>query len=418
MQIIAQQKWHPRHWLMPLGMMGTSIMLVFILNVFIPHKGYFLPSITQYQTHIASLDGASQLGLMLAWYGFWLLFILGSLLIPYFIYKSVQFLKAGAHQLSDQDPMETAGWFGIPLSLAMYGNVSAFATIMFFELNGKQDDVLWPFWLAYNTAIALMAFAQFIWYHQNKKALAKSKHPAANNHSMVVPFALGFMGLNLAGPGALGSHNEVVTLSLILSMSFIGLSVAVFFSKFSTFKRDAAALWLKPSDNESAQVNKNWGQILNFGTAITTFNVWMITSVRNYLNYSHNFAGFELATKNMITWGGGITVTLAFLVIITLARRGFFAHLFQAQRPLIFSLGLVCMLVSSFVLTALFGMTALKLGIIEAYSLELYALLTLEAVLLSLNLFVVSALVYRMVLRGNIQCWQTHEIRQLTQSQV
>jgi len=415
MDAIKHQKWHPRHWLMPLGMMGTSIMLVFILKSFIPHSGHFLPAWSQYQHHLTQLDAMAQLGLMLAWYGFWLLFALGSLLIPYFLYKSIQFLKAGGHQLSDPDPMETAGWFGVSLSLAMYGNVSAFATLMFFELSARADDVIWPFWLAYNTVIALMALSQYLWYRQTKKQRQAQGHPNATQSSMVVPFALGFMGLNLAGPGALGAHTQVVSLSLVLSLSFMVLSMGVFASKWATFKRDAKALWTQPSpgaDPTLAQ-SKNWGQILNFGTALTTFNVWLITSVRNYLNVGHHFAEFDLATKNMITWGGAVTVTLALVVLFTLLRRGFFHHLFQAQRPLIFSLGLICMLVSSYVVTALFTGTALKTGLLMVDSTAFIGLMALEVTLLSLNLLLVSALIYRMVIKGNIQCWQADEVNQI-----
>lgn len=418
---IALQKWHPRHWLMPLGMMGTSIMLVFILNIFIPHKGYFLPTVTQFQQHLATQDGLIAAGLTLAWYGFWLLFISGSLLIPFFLYKSIQFLKASAHRLADNDPMETAGWFGVSLSLAMYGNVSGFAAIMFFELSAKADDILWPFWLAYNSAIALMALAQYVWYRQIKARLKREGHAAAENASMVVPFALGFMGLNLAGPGAMGSHNEVVTLSLALSLGFMALSMAVLLSKFNVFKRDAKALFapapLSPGQSHNAHITRNWAQVLNFGTAVTTFNVWLITSVRNYLNYGHHFGEFELATKNMVTWGGALTVTLALLVLWVLWRRGFFGHLFRAERPLIFSLGLICMLVSSFVITALFTMTAVKTGLVAYHSPQLYALIGIESLLLAINLFTVSALVYRMVLKGNIQCWQADEIDQLIKRQ-
>lgn len=413
MKTLAQQKWHPRHWLMPLGLMGTSIMLVFVLNVFIPHKGHFLPSVTQFETHLTATQGAVYLGLTLAWYGFWLLFLFGSVLIPYFLYKSVQFLKAGAHQLSDQDPMETAGWFGVPLSLAMYGNVSAFATIMFFDLNAQADNLIWPFWLAYNTAIAFMALGQYFWYRQTKAKLKAAGHPFAEQSSMVVPFALGFMGLNLAGPGALGAHTEVVTTALILSVAFMLLSMGVFVSKLAVFKRDAAALFSAPQDASATSQAKHWGQVMNFGTAITTFNVWLITSVRNYLNIGHNFAEFELATKNMMTWGAAITVTLALLVVFTLWRRGFFGHLFQAQRPLIFSLGLVCMLVSSYVITALFTMTALKTGLLSGSGWPLYTLIGIETLLLTTTLFTVAALVYRMVFRGNIQCWQADEISQI-----
>lgn len=417
---ITLQKWHPRHWLLPLGMMGTSIMLVFVLNVFIPHKGHFLPSLSQFSAHLAAVDSLSFVGLTLAWYGFWALFILGSLMIPYFLYKSIQFLKASAHRLSDSNPMETAGWFGVSLSLAMYGNVSAFATIMFFEMNAKADDLIWPFWLAYNTVIALMALAQYVWYRNLKKRLKSQEHAAAEQASMVIPFALGFMGLNLAGPGALGSHDEVVGLSLALSLGFMSLSIIVFLSKFAVFKRDAKALFtpLQKSQISEAERSSNWAQIINFGTAITAFNVWLITSVRNYLNYGHHFSEFDFATKNMITWGAGVTVTLALIVLFTLWRRGFFGHLFQAQRPLIFSLGLICMLVSSYVITALFTMTALKIGLLSYDSATLYAIIGVEILLLTLNLLTVSALLYRMVLKGNIQCWQTDEVDRLVQGKI
>ncbi|WP_028485706.1 TsoY family (seleno)protein [Thiomicrorhabdus chilensis] len=414
---ITLQKWHPRHWLLPLGMMGTSIMLVFILNAFIPHKGHFLPSLTQFSTHLASVDGFVFWGLALAWYGFWTLFFLGSLMVPYFLYKSIQFLKASAHRLSDSNPMETAGWFGVSLSLAMYGNVSAFATIMFFELSAKADDLIWPFWLAYNTAIALMALVQYIWYRNLKTRLKRQGHVAAEQASMVVPFALAFMGLNLAGPGALGSHDDVVGLSLTLSLGFMALSMIVFLSKLSVFKRDAKALFtpLQNSKMSETERSDNWAQIINFGTAVTAFNVWLITSVRNYLNYGHHFSAFDFATKNMITWGAGLTVTLALIVLFTLWRRGFFGHLFQAQRPLIFSLGLICMLVSSYVITALFTLTALKIGLLSYDSVALYAIIGVETLLLTLNLFTVAALVYRMVLKGNIQCWHTDEVDRIVQ---
>lgn len=81
MSDLARQKWHPRHWLMPLGglMGGTSIMLIFILKVFIPHKGHFAPpSVEQFNAQLASLDGLAFLGIWLSWYGFWLLFIVAA----------------------------------------------------------------------------------------------------------------------------------------------------------------------------------------------------------------------------------------------------------------------------------------------------------------------------------------------------
>lgn len=152
------------------------------------------------------------------------------------------------------------------------------------------------------------------------------------------------------------------------------------------------------------------GQNPKFGTAVTTLNVLMIVSVRNYLNYGHHFADFNLATKNMVTWGAGGTVALALFVLFALWRNGFFRHLFQEQRPLIFSLGMVCMLVSSYVVTALFTTTALQTGLLSKSSLMLYGIIGVEALLLIVNLFVVAALVYRMVVRGNIQSWKAEEV--------
>ncbi len=159
---------------------------------------------------------------------------------------------------------------------------------------------------------------------------------------------------------------------------------------------------------------KNWARVMNFGTAVTTLNVWMIAMVRNYLNYGKHFGEFDLATKNMIAWGGASgTVALALLVLFSLWRNGFFRHLFQEQRPLIFSLGLVCMMVSSYVITALFTTTALATGLLSFNSLALYGIVGIEGLLLMVNLFVVAALTYRMAIRGNIQTWQASEIRQL-----
>ncbi|MGM0952691.1 MAG: TsoY family (seleno)protein [Pseudomonadota bacterium] len=412
MKSLAQQKWNPRHWLMPLGLMGTSIMLVFILKIFIPHKGHFLPSMDQYSAHLLASEGLVQLGLSLTWYGFWLLFILGSLLIPYFILRSVQFLRAGGHNLSDRDPMETAGWFGIPLSLGMYGNVSSFAVIIFFGLNNQADDIIWPFWLAYDLTVAALALTLFVWYLKARARQNQASPDSAEQASMVVPFTLGFMALNIAGPGALSGHTAVTATSLVVSLVFVTLSAGVFLGYFRVFRRDFVALlpW-RTNLNDRTSQEKSWAQIMNFGTAITTFNVWMIAMVRNYLNYGHHFAEFNLAIKNMITWGAAGTVTLALLVLLALWRNGFFRHLFQEQRPLIFSLGLVCMLVSSYVVTALFTTTALKTGLLS--SPILYGIVAVEALLLFVNLFVVAALVYRMVIRGNIQNWQAEEIRHL-----
>ncbi|WP_321325659.1 TsoY family (seleno)protein [Thiomicrorhabdus sp.] len=406
------QKWHPRHWLLPLGIMGTSIMLVFILNIFVPHKGYFLPSITQVDSFIEQSNFFAALAINLTWWLFWALLAIATILIPYFLYKSIQFLKSGAHQISDKNAMETAGWFGVSLTLAMFGNVTSFATVMFFELNAKADDFIWPFWLAYNTAIALMALFQYIWYRQ-----AKQQADQPEQSSMVVPFALGFMGLNLAGPGAMGSHDVVVSISIFLSIGFMLLSMYAWLTKLATFKKDSKALFAYKNDNTDATKTKNWSQLMNFGTAVTTFNVWLITSVRNYLNYGHHFSEFELATKNMITWGAAITVPIALLVLFLLWKRGFFAHLFKAQQPLVFSLGLICMLVSSYVITALYTMTALKLGLIAKGSGIIYLLIGVETILLSVTVFSVIALIYRMIIKQNVQCWKNEEVQQhLTRS--
>ncbi|WP_417517276.1 TsoY family (seleno)protein [Marinobacter sp.] len=411
---LAQRKWHPRHWLLPLGLMGTSIMLVFVLNIFVPHKGHFLPSVDQYNAHLLASEGLVHLGLLLTWYSFWFLFIFGSLLIPYFILRSVQFLRAGGHNLSDQDPMETAGWFGIPLSLGMYGNVSSFAAVIFFGLNNQADDIIWPFWLAYDLAVAALALTLFVWYLKARARLKEASGSSANQASMVVPFSLGFMALNIAGPGALGEHTALTATSLVVSLVFVVLSAGVFLSYFRVFRGDFMALLSsRASLNDRTSQEKIWAQVMNFGTAITTFNVLMIAMVRNYLNYGHHFAEFDLATKNLITWGAAGTVTMALLVLLALWRNGFFRHLFQEQRPLIFSLGLVCMLVSSYVITALFTTTALKTGLLSSQSPLLYGIVGVEALLLLVNLFVVAALVYRMIIRGNIQSWQADEISHL-----
>jgi len=394
--------------------MGTSIMLIFVLKVFVPHKGHFAPSVDQFNAQLASLDGLAYIGMWLAWYGFWLLFVVGTLLIPYFLLRSVQFLKAGGHHLSDRDPMETAGWFGIPLSLGMYGNVSSFAVIILFGLDAKADDIIWPFWLAYDLVVGALAVFLFVWYRKAQAGHRQSHPESAGQASMVVPFSLGFMALNIAGPGALGSHTGVTVTSLVVSLAFVALSVGVFLSYFRVFARDVGALFSKRAAlGDRVCQEKNWAQILNVGTAVTTFNVWMIAMVRNYLNYGHHFAEFDLATKNMIAWGASGTVALAMLVLFALWRNGFFRHLFQEQRPLIFSLGLVCMLVSSYVITALFTTTALKLGLLSLQSPILYGLVGVEALLLVVNLFVVAALTYRMAIRGNIQPWQAEEVGQL-----
>ncbi len=401
------QKWHPRHWLLPLGIMGTGIMLVFILNIFVPDKGHFLPSVSQIDAFIYQSGTLAALGINITWWLFWFLLALATLLIPYFLYKSVQFLKAGAHQISDKNSMETAGWFGVSLTLAMFGNVTSFATIMFFELNKSADDIIWPFWLTYNGIIAFMALFQYLWYLKAKKSTDQPEQS-----SMVVPFALGFMGLNLAGPGAMGSYDAVVTPSIILSLGFMLLSIGVWLSKWQTFKQDLKAVFAKTDGfvNESDQAT-NWSQLMNFGTAVTTFNVWLITSVRNYLNYGQHFSEFELATKNMITWGAAFTVPIAITVLFLLWRRGFFAHIFNAERPMVFSLGLICMLVSSYVITALFTMTAIKLGIVAKTGMVLYLLIGIETLLLSVTLLSVIALIYRMIIKGNIQCWRNEEVQ-------
>lgn len=411
MQDLAQQKWRPRHWLMPLGLMGTSIMLVFVLKIFVPHEGHFLPSVEQFNAHMATVGGLAYPGLMAAWSAFWALFILGSLLIPYFLLRSVQFLRAGGHFLSDRDVMETAGWFGIPLSLGMYGNVSSFAAIMFFGFDTQADNVLWPFWLAYNLAVAALALGLFFWHLTTE---GQQTNNASQKASMVVPFSLGFMALNIAGPGALGQHTAVTVTALAMSLAFSMLSLAVFLSYFRVLRKDFGALLRSlVSQQDSASKEKNWAQILNFGTAVTTLNVLMIASVRNYLNYGHHFAEFSLATKNMVTWGAAGTVTLALLVLFALWRNGFFQHLFRDQRPAIFSLGVVCMMVSSYVLTALFTTTALKTGLLSSESPLLYGIIGIAALLLITNMLVVSALIYRMVIRGNIQAWHPEEVNRL-----
>ncbi|MBW3197121.1 TsoY family (seleno)protein [Marinobacter nauticus] len=414
MSDLAKQKWHPRHWLMPLGLMGTSIMLIFILKVFIPHKRHFAPSVEQFNAQLASLDGLAFLGIWLSWYGFWLLFIVGSLLIPYFILRSVQYLRAGGHQLSDSDPMEAAGWFGLPLSLGMYGNVSLFATIIIFGLDTKADNLLLPFWLAYDLVVAALALILLSWYAKARAQLKRAYPEREEQASMVVPFSLGFMALNIAGPGALGEHVAVTATSLAASMAFLVLSAWVFFSYFRVFRQDMGALFsLREAVSDREAQEKSWARVMNFGTAVTTLNVWMIAMVRNYLNYGKHFGEFDLATKNMIAWGASGTVVLALLVLFALWRNGFFRHLFQEQRPLIFSLGLVCMMVSSYVITALFTTTALATGLLSSDSLALYGIVGIEGLLLMINLFVVAALTYRMAIRGNIQTWQANEIRQL-----
>lgn len=411
MQDLTQQKWRPRHWLMPLGLMGTSIMLVFVLKIFVPHKGHFLPSVEQFNAHMATVEGLAYPSLLTAWFCFWLLFILGSLLIPYFLLRSVQFLRAGGHFLSDRDVMETAGWFGIPLSLGMYGNVSSFATIMFFGLDTQADNILWPFWLTYNLAVAALALVLFFWHLTTE---SQQTNKASKEASMVVPFSLGFMALNIAGPGALGQHTAVTVTALAMSLAFSMLSLAVFLSYFRVFRRDFGVLLRSFSGQQNpTPKEKRWAQLMNFGTAVTTLNVLMIASVRNYLNYGHHFADFSLATKNMVTWGAAGTVTLALLILFALWRTGFFHHLFKEQRPAISSLGMVCMLVSSYVLTALFATTALKTGLLSSNSPLLYGIIGIEALLLITNMLVVAALIYRMVIRGNIQNWQPEEVNRL-----
>ena len=411
MQDLAQQKWRPRHWLMPLGLMGTSIMLVFVLKIFVPHKGHFLPSLEQFNAHMAASEGLVYAGLMATWFGFWLLLILGSLLIPYFLLRSVQFLRAGGHFLSDRDVMETAGWFGIPLSLGMYGNVSSFATIMFFGLDSQADNIIWPFWLAYNLAVGALALGLFFW-HLTSESL--QSHQNSSEASMVIPFSLGFMALNIAGPGALGQNTAVTVIALSISLAFSLLSLAVFLSYARVLGRDFGVLLNACfRKQDPACKEKRWAQIMNFGTAVTTVNVLMIASVRNYLNYGHHFSEFSLATKNMVTWGAAGTVTMALLVLFALWRNGFFRHLFREKQPLVFSLGMVCMLVSSYVITALFTTTALKTGLLDGGSPLVYGIVGVEALLLITNLLVVTALIYRMVIRGNIQGWHPEDVNRL-----
>ncbi|WP_178861333.1 TsoY family (seleno)protein [Thiomicrorhabdus cannonii] len=405
------QKWYPRHWLMPLGVMGMSIMMVFVLNVFVPHKGAFLPAMDQVWQQVAAGAGLMPVVIAGAAVLFWVLYLVGTLLLVWFIYKSVQFLRAGAHQMSDRNVMETAGWFGMPLSLAMFGNVSGFAVIMLLGLDSAADDILWPFWLVYDVAIALMALFQLAWYRALRKQADNPEH-----YSMVVPFAIGFMGLNLAGPGALSAEVTVSAVSMLASMLFIALSVALVWEKRAAIGSGLKALaWAIKGGQvrlaERQEQVRQWGHMMNLATAVTTFNVWQITTIRNYLNYSEQMGNFDLALKNSLTWGLVLTWPLLLLVLWAFWRSGFMAHLFDRSRKLIFTLGLICMLVSTYVLTALFTMTAAKLGWFAKYDLTWNTLWGLEAMLVGLTLATVSILVFRMLLKGNMRCWQMHEVQ-------
>lgn len=403
MQSIHLQKWHPRHWLLPLTMLGLSIMTVFILKTYVPHKGHMLPSADQFYAHYHQVDGLTGVLLLMDWYLFWALFIAAAFLLPFFMLKSIEFLRAGAHRLTDRNVMETAGWFGVPLSLAMFGNVSGFASVMLFGLDTHQDDILWPFFMVYNLVIAMMALFQFVWYRQ-------IRHQADNatQHSMVVPFAIGFMGLNLAGPGAFTGDATLATVSMSASLLFLGISVFSFLQKIPALADGFKHLFARPEDTASQQ--RIWGHQVNLATAITAVNVWQITLVRNYLNYGHNFSDFSIAFKNSLTWGIGLVLPLVVLVVIGFIRSGFLRHLFTASRNYLFSLGQICMLVSSYVLTALFTGTAVKAGLIAKYGTVWNLAWTLEALLGLLTLAAVGMLFYRMVLRGNVQSWQAHEV--------
>jgi len=402
---IHLQKWHPRHWLLPLTILGLSIMTVFILKTFIPHPGNMLPT---YQQVVSYTSNQGLLGtlLYLDWVLFWTLLSTATLLIPLFLFKSLQFLRNGAHRVSDKNVMETAGWFGIPLSLAMFANVTAFASVMFFELNTKQDDILWPFWMAMNLVIALMALGQYIWYRQVRKT-AENKE----QFSMIVPFAIGFMGLNLAGPGAFTENNLIATISISASLFFVALSIFSFISKLSAVKDGFKNLWVKPKTDKEQQVV--WGHQINLATAITAVNVWQISIIRNYLNYGHNFGDFSIAFKNSLTWGLIVILPLVFIVLIALLRSGFFSHLFTASKNYLFSLGQICMLVSSYVLLALFSGTAVKAGLIVKYGLVWNISWSIGFALATLTLIAVALLLYRMVVLNNIQSWKEHEVTQL-----
>ncbi|GAB6070395.1 hypothetical protein JCM30760_14920 [Thiomicrorhabdus hydrogeniphila] len=398
-------KWHPRHWLLPLTMLGLSIMTVFILKTFIPHPGYMLPTYQQVISYTSEQGFIGTL-LLLDWGLFWTLLVTAALLIPLFLFKSIQFLRIGAHRVSDKNVMETAGWFGIPLSLAMFANVSAFASVMFFELNTKQDDILWPFWMAMNLLIALMALGQYIWYRQVRKT-AENKE----QFSMVVPFALGFMGLNLAGPGAFTANSVVATISISASLFFIALSMFAFLTKIPAIKEGFKQLWVKPKTETEQQVT--WGHQVNLATGITAVNVWQIAIIRNYLNYGHNFGDFSFAFKNSLTWGLIVILPLVFIVILSFMRSGFFNHLLTASKNYLFSLGQICMFVSSYVLLTLFSGTAVKAGLIVKYGLVWNLSWTLGFVLATLTLLSVGLLLYRMVILNNIKSWQEHEVAQL-----
>ncbi len=408
MSSLHLQKWHPRHWLLPLTLGGLAIMTMFILKTYVPHPGAMLPDYAQLYSY-AQTQGFIGYLLLMDWTLFWSLFIATSLLIPLFLFKSVQFLRAGAHRLSDKNVMETAGWFGLPLSLAMYMNVGAFGAVMFFGLNTKQDDILWPFWLGLDLVIALMAFGQYVWYRQIRRSADNPEQ-----YSMVVPFAIGFMGLNLAGPGAFTENATVATLSMGASLTFLALSVYSFFSKLPALKHAFQHLWMRPQDEQTR--TRVWGHQINLATAITAVNVWQIILLRNYLNYGHNFGEFSIAFKNSLTWGMGIILPLVAITLLALWRSGFFNHLLTASKNYLFSLGQICMLVSSYVMTAMFTGTAAKAGIIAKYGLVWNVAWVLELFLATLTLLGVGLLLYRMVLRNNIQSWQTEEVSRVLKS--
>jgi hypothetical protein len=74
------------------------------------------------------------------------------------------------------------------------------------------------------------------------------------------------------------------------------------------------------------------------------------------------------------------------------------------------------MLVSSYVMTAMFTGTAAKAGIIAKYGLVWNVAWVLELFLATLTLLGVGLLLYRMVLRNNIQSWQTEEVSRVLKS--
>lgn len=413
MQLHYTEQWRPRHWMLPLTMLGIAIMAVFILKTYAGEAKHFLPSVSFIWQKIFNDLNIINVILLIDWILFWFMLVGASIIIPFFIYKSIMFLKVGAHQVSEKCNIETSGWFGMSITLAMFANVSGFAVIMLFGLTKQQDDVLWPFWLAYNLIIALLTLFQYFLY---RRYISSSKEVSDKQHSFIVPFALAFMGLNLAGPGAFSSNELVAQISLITSLSMMTFSVFVFWQKRNSFLQGFKSIISLPNNLKADEQKIIWAQQVNFSTALTVINVWQITAIRGYLNYGHNMSEFSIVTKNMMTWGVALMLPLVMFTIISMLYSGFIKHIYTAGRNYIFSLGVVCMLVSTYVMLALFTGTAVKAGLFVKYDIYWNALWSVEGVLILGTTTAVLLLLYKMVIKNNVKNWSVTDVKKALSS--